>query len=354
MSGTIVVSNRGPLTFRAGADGALVPVPAGGGLASSLHRILAGSGTTWASVTMGAADREAVAQGLMHEDGLDLRPGRHRRRHLPPGLRRRGQHHALVLPPPSLRPAAPPPLRPPLAGGLGGLPGLQPGHGRRRGGTGRRGRRRLRAGLPLLAARADAGRGAPGPAHGALPAHALRRARHARPCCPTTWWPSCSTAWPATRPAASTATSGRPGSRPVTPRPGAPRPPTFVAPLGPDAGVLEEEAAGAGLRRGGGRTAGRGGRPPHHRPDRPHGALEEHRAGDARLRGAPDRVPRMARPGGARGAGLSQPAGSGRVSRLRRRRRAHGGAHQPRLGGPPTGPPSFSRSRTTGPARSPS
>jgi trehalose 6-phosphate synthase len=74
MSGTIVVSNRGPLTFRAGPDGALVPVPAAGGLASSLHRILAGSGTTWASVTMGAADREAVARGLMHEDGLDLLP----------------------------------------------------------------------------------------------------------------------------------------------------------------------------------------------------------------------------------------------------------------------------------------
>ena len=74
MSATIVVSNRGPLTFRAGPDGALIPVPAAGGLASSLHRILAGSGTTWASVTMGAADREAVAQGRMHEDGLDLLP----------------------------------------------------------------------------------------------------------------------------------------------------------------------------------------------------------------------------------------------------------------------------------------
>jgi trehalose 6-phosphate synthase len=74
VSGTIVVSNRGPLTFRAGPDGALVPVRAAGGLASSLHRILAGSGTTWASVTMGAADREAVVQGRMHEDGLDLLP----------------------------------------------------------------------------------------------------------------------------------------------------------------------------------------------------------------------------------------------------------------------------------------
>ncbi|MGO8862395.1 MAG: trehalose-6-phosphate synthase, partial [Acidimicrobiales bacterium] len=74
MSATIVVSNRGPLTFRAGPDGSLVPGPAGGGLASTLHRLLAGSGTTWASVTMGAADREAVAQGLVHEDGLDLLP----------------------------------------------------------------------------------------------------------------------------------------------------------------------------------------------------------------------------------------------------------------------------------------
>jgi trehalose 6-phosphate synthase len=74
MSGGVVVSNRGPLSFRTADDGALVPVRAAGGLASSLQRILAGSGTTWASVTMGAADREAVAQGLMHEDGLDLVP----------------------------------------------------------------------------------------------------------------------------------------------------------------------------------------------------------------------------------------------------------------------------------------
>jgi trehalose 6-phosphate synthase len=74
VSHTIVVSNRGPLTFRAGPDGELVPVPAAGGLASSLHRLLAGSGATWASVTMGAADREAVSKGLMEVEGLDLLP----------------------------------------------------------------------------------------------------------------------------------------------------------------------------------------------------------------------------------------------------------------------------------------
>ncbi len=74
VSKTVVVSNRGPLTFRTGPDGELIPVRAGGGLASSLHRILAGTGTTWASVTMGPADRRAVAEGRMHEDGLDLVP----------------------------------------------------------------------------------------------------------------------------------------------------------------------------------------------------------------------------------------------------------------------------------------
>ena len=53
MSRLVVVSNRGPLSFRRGGDGTLVPVPVGGGLASSLYRLLEGSGTTWASVAMG-------------------------------------------------------------------------------------------------------------------------------------------------------------------------------------------------------------------------------------------------------------------------------------------------------------
>jgi trehalose 6-phosphate synthase len=74
VSRIVVVSNRGPLSFRSGPDGSLVPVPVAGGLASSVYRLVAGSGTTWVSVTMGAADREAVTRGLMHEDGLDLVP----------------------------------------------------------------------------------------------------------------------------------------------------------------------------------------------------------------------------------------------------------------------------------------
>ncbi|HVB92434.1 MAG TPA: trehalose-6-phosphate synthase [Acidimicrobiales bacterium] len=74
MSERVVVSNRGPLTFRYGPDKSLRAVPAGGGLASSLHSLLAGSGATWVSVTMGAADREAATRGLLTEDGLTLLP----------------------------------------------------------------------------------------------------------------------------------------------------------------------------------------------------------------------------------------------------------------------------------------
>jgi trehalose 6-phosphate synthase len=71
---TVVVSNRGPLTFRFGPGETLQPVPAGGGLASSLHTLLAGSGATWVSVTMGAADRAAAAQGLLRDEGMQLVP----------------------------------------------------------------------------------------------------------------------------------------------------------------------------------------------------------------------------------------------------------------------------------------
>jgi trehalose 6-phosphate synthase len=83
MSRVFVVSNRGPLTFRQSADGSLRALPAGGGLVSALAPLLSGavggggalgSEVTWASVTMGAADRHAVAQGLMTDDAITLLP----------------------------------------------------------------------------------------------------------------------------------------------------------------------------------------------------------------------------------------------------------------------------------------
>jgi trehalose 6-phosphate synthase len=70
----LVVSNRGPLSFRFADDGALQAVPGGGGLVSSIGPLLAGTGVTWASVTMGAADRAAVEQGRMTDENFTLLP----------------------------------------------------------------------------------------------------------------------------------------------------------------------------------------------------------------------------------------------------------------------------------------
>lgn len=67
----VVVSNRGPLSFRL-EGGSPVLAGSGGGLASTLHSLLAGSGAMWVSSAMGEADRIAKAQGLMREDGIEL------------------------------------------------------------------------------------------------------------------------------------------------------------------------------------------------------------------------------------------------------------------------------------------
>ena len=150
-------------------------------------------------------------------------------------------------------------------------------------------------------------------------------------CCPTTWRPSCSTAWPATAPAASTATSGRPAFLGCYAAAGRAAPSTFVAPLGPDAGVLEEEAASPGGRGRGRCAARRGGRTPDVvRSDRMEPsknivrgmlAFEELLTAHPEWRGEVVHVALR----------LPQPAGAGGVSRLRGRRGAHGRAHQPRL-----------------------
>ncbi len=71
LADTVVVSNRGPLSFHL-EDGALVPVPAGGGLAGSLAPMLLGTGATWVASTMDPADRQAVAEGLMTAEGIRL------------------------------------------------------------------------------------------------------------------------------------------------------------------------------------------------------------------------------------------------------------------------------------------
>ena len=244
VSATIVVSNRGPLAFRGAPDGSLVPVPAGRrpGLVAApaprRERHDVGLGDD------GGGGPRGGRPGAHGRGRARPRPRRRGRRHLPPGLRRGRQHDAVVLPPPPLRPAAPAPVRPVLAGGLGGLPDLQPGHGRRGGGAGRR-----RA--PPCSCRTTTSRcwGGCWPSAGPTCARCTSSTRRSpRPpcsaCCPT--------------PCAAElldGMAGYSGLRLPLPqvggrlhrllRRGRPRRrrATFVAPLGPDAGVLEEEAA---------------------------------------------------------------------------------------------------------------
>ena len=70
MPGLVVVSNRGPLSFRLDEDGGAVLAGTGGGLAGTLHPMLAGSGAVWVAASLNEADRVAAAEGLMTEDGL--------------------------------------------------------------------------------------------------------------------------------------------------------------------------------------------------------------------------------------------------------------------------------------------
>ena len=68
----VVVSNRGPLSFRQDTDGRLVRGQAAGGLAGSLYPMMTGTGATWVACALGDADRQAADQGLMVEDGLRI------------------------------------------------------------------------------------------------------------------------------------------------------------------------------------------------------------------------------------------------------------------------------------------
>ena len=72
MSDLVVVSNRGPLSFRLDDDGNPVRGGTAGGLAGTLHPLLTGTGATWVAASMSEADRRAADQGLMAEEGLTL------------------------------------------------------------------------------------------------------------------------------------------------------------------------------------------------------------------------------------------------------------------------------------------
>ena len=127
-------------------------------------------------------------------------------------------------------------------------------------------------------------------------AHPLRRARRCSASCPTTWRPelldgmagygACGFHCRRGRPISPRcyAAAGRPRRhRPSWPR-SAPMPTRW----------RDEASSRPAPRRPTALRAEVGGRA-HYRPDRPHGAFQEHRARHARFRGAADRPPRVAR-----------------------------------------------------------
>lgn len=73
MTDVVVVSNRGPASFRLEA-GRPVATNAGGGLAGTLRPLLAGSGTTWIAATLGEGDRLAAKEGPIEADGIRVVP----------------------------------------------------------------------------------------------------------------------------------------------------------------------------------------------------------------------------------------------------------------------------------------
>ncbi len=68
----VVVSNRGPVSFRLDTEGRPVPAGSGGGLAGTIRPLLLGSGTLWVAAAMSEADRRAAAEGLMVDDGIRI------------------------------------------------------------------------------------------------------------------------------------------------------------------------------------------------------------------------------------------------------------------------------------------
>jgi trehalose 6-phosphate synthase len=69
----VVVSNRGPLSFTAGADGRLEAKRGAGGLVSGLAPLVIGTDTTWIAAALSDGDREAAAGGVIEAEGFRVR-----------------------------------------------------------------------------------------------------------------------------------------------------------------------------------------------------------------------------------------------------------------------------------------
>jgi trehalose 6-phosphate synthase len=69
----VVVSNRGPLSFRRDGDGDLVARRGAGGLVSGIGPLVAGTGALWVAAAMSEGDREAAATGVVDAEGFRTR-----------------------------------------------------------------------------------------------------------------------------------------------------------------------------------------------------------------------------------------------------------------------------------------
>lgn len=69
----VIVSNRGPVSFRHGDDGELVAKRGAGGLVSGIGPLVAGTDATWIAAAMSDADREAAAGGVIEAEGFRVR-----------------------------------------------------------------------------------------------------------------------------------------------------------------------------------------------------------------------------------------------------------------------------------------
>ena len=69
----VLVSNRGPVSFRFGPDGDLVGHRGGGGLVSGLAPLVAGSDATWYAAALSDGDRAAASEGVIETDDLRVR-----------------------------------------------------------------------------------------------------------------------------------------------------------------------------------------------------------------------------------------------------------------------------------------
>lgn len=68
----VIVSNRGPLSFRE-RDGELVAHRGAGGLVSGIGPLVTGTSTTWIAAAMTVADRKAAASGVLEAEDFRVR-----------------------------------------------------------------------------------------------------------------------------------------------------------------------------------------------------------------------------------------------------------------------------------------